>query len=86
NVFAKGEMGEIERKVIESEGLEAKDFIIKEIPRLSTKGNRREILAPLQNFECRVYDDMVSFKFSLLKGEYATSLLREYMKVGVMNY
>jgi len=86
NAFAKGEMGEIERKVIEREGLNSKDFIIREIPRLSTKGNRREVLAPLENLECKVYDDRVSLKFSLLKGEYATSLLREYMKVGVMNY
>ncbi len=86
NAFAKGEMGEIERKIVEAEGVKPSEFAIKELPRLTTKGIRREVLAPLDNLQCAVGDDKLTLKFSLMKGEYATSLLREYMKAGVMSY
>ena len=84
--FAGGEPGEIERAVVEAEGLKGKDFIIPEIPRLSSKGLRREIVAPMKEFGYEIHKsgsgevDSVEFKFELNKGCYATSLLREFIK------
>ncbi len=84
--FASGEMGEIERSVIESEGAEPRDFLIPKIPRISSKGLRREILGPLKDFEFQVRDESVRMSFGLIPGCYATSLLREFMKADVMDY
>lgn len=77
--FAKGMQGEIERKIIEHEGIKGEDFIIPKIQELSSKGTRREILAPLRKIDWKVNKD-VKLEFELKKGSYATSLLREFMK------
>ena len=50
-VFAEGEPGEIERRVIEKEGADPKDFILSEYHRLRSKGTRREIVAPMKGLE-----------------------------------
>lgn len=84
--FASGEMGEIEESVRESEGVEPEDFLIPKIPRISSKGLRREILGPLKDFEFQVKDESVRMSFGLIPGCYATSLLREFMKVDMMDY
>ncbi len=92
--FAKGEMGEIEHKIIDKEKLNLKDFVIPEIPNLSSSGARRPILAPVKNLEFKLNDDelnknnfALTLKFELQKGSYATSLLREFMKSDdVRNY
>ena len=84
--FASGEMGEIEESVKESEGVEPEDFLIPKIPRISSKGMRREILGPLKDFEFQVMDESVRMSFGLIPGCYATSLLREFMKADMMDY
>lgn len=84
--FAEGEMGEIERGVIEGEGLRREDFHVRLLRRLSSKGMRREILAPLDDIEMEKGMDSLAFRFQLNKGCYATSLLREFMKTGAMDY
>jgi len=94
SVFADGEMGEIEHRIIEAEKIDTRDFIIPEIPFISSSGSRRPLLAVLKNFSYQVIDDVsdtnkkaVSFEFTLLKGCYATSLLREFMKADeIKNY
>ncbi len=87
--FAEGVEGEIERKVLEDEGVELNDFYIEKIPEISSKGTRRPILVPVQvklSDEEVGDDDMnpgrnkVKLKFFLPKGSYATVVLREYMK------
>jgi len=87
STFSKGEMGEIEQKVITDEKLDHRDFIIPEIPFISSSGSRRSIFASVKNLEYNfVKDDrdneknMLNLKFELRKGCYATSLLREFMK------
>ncbi|MEM4292650.1 MAG: tRNA pseudouridine(13) synthase TruD [Thermoplasmata archaeon] len=85
-VFAEGEPGEIERKVIEEEELVPVDFIIPEIPEISSKGTRRGLFAIPRNFEWQIESQGVRFQFSLSKGTYATSLLREFMKARPENY
>jgi tRNA pseudouridine13 synthase len=84
--FAEGEMGEIERKVIEDEGLERDDFFIGEMRKLSSKGTRREMVAPLDEIEIQKSENSILFSFKLNKGCYATSLLREFMKTDPVNY
>ena len=85
-VFSEGEPGEIERKVFEEEKLEQKEFLIPKMERLSSKGTRREILAPLVNFSVEAVDEDIEkdaglrFKFDLNKGCYATTALREFMR------
>lgn len=85
--FSEGEMGEIEHKIIEEEKIDPRDFIIPEIPYLSSSGSRRSLLAPIRNLEYKLEKDelnpdklLLNLKFELLKGCYATSLLREFMK------
>jgi len=93
-VFAEGEMGEIEHRIIEEEKIDTRNFIIPEIPFLSSSGSRRSLLAPLDNLEWKINKDeindgklQVDFKFELIKGSYATSLLREFMKSNdITNY
>ncbi|HYM40408.1 MAG TPA: tRNA pseudouridine(13) synthase TruD [Thermoplasmata archaeon] len=78
--FADGEMGAIERSIVGSEGLRPEDFIIPEIPRISSRGTRREILAPFRSLATRVEDGTLQVEVELTRGAYATCLLREYMK------
>jgi len=78
--LAGGIQGEIEREVLSERGVERKDFTITEIPRISSKGIRREIVAPVKKFHCDIDEDRITLKFDLYKGCYATSLLREFMK------
>jgi tRNA pseudouridine13 synthase len=81
--FASGRPGEIEKQVILSEfgDLDRARFLVPKIPRLSTKGIRREILAPVHDLEIVAEaDDVITMRFWLNKGCYATSLLREFFK------
>ncbi|HUT00587.1 MAG TPA: tRNA pseudouridine(13) synthase TruD [Candidatus Thermoplasmatota archaeon] len=86
-VFANGEMGEIEHAVIDGQKIDPRDFIIPEIPFLSSSGTRRPLLALLPSLESTVLLDELTkehqalmLRFELQKGCYATSLLREIMK------
>jgi len=76
--FADGVPGEVERSVIESVKIEKDDFRIPSAPELASRGRRREILCHL----CPSYEakQEVVLQFSLPKGSYATTVLREYMK------
>lgn len=92
--FSEGEMGVIEHKIIDAEKIDNRDFIIPEIPYISSAGSRRMIVAPFKNFYYKLSNDemnrdrqVLTLKFELLKGCYATSLLREFMKSeDVRNY
>jgi tRNA pseudouridine13 synthase len=84
--LADGVQGEIERKVLEQEGLSFKDFAVPQMMELSTKGIRRELVAPMQSFSCKVEEEGVKMHFELMKGCYATSLVREFMKTEIIKY
>jgi tRNA pseudouridine13 synthase len=87
SVFAEGVMGEIERKVVEAEGISAQDFQIVGLREASSKGSRRELLAPVRGLAIDFPDDdAVRFTFALNKGCYATCLLREFMKADISHY
>ncbi len=89
--YASGEMGEIERSIALIDGIYPEDFNIFEMAGLSSKGVRRELLSPVFDLKWRVLDQkdngsMVELKFSLFKGTYATSLMRDIMKAGILDY
>ncbi|MBR4504930.1 MAG: tRNA pseudouridine(13) synthase TruD [Candidatus Methanomethylophilaceae archaeon] len=86
SILCEGEMGEIERKVIEEQKLSQEDFNIPELPRCSSKGSRREILCPLKDLKSSVGEVSYTLSFSLPKGNYATCLLREFMKSEMRDY
>ncbi|MCQ1536340.1 tRNA pseudouridine(13) synthase TruD [Methanosarcina sp. KYL-1] len=85
--FASGIPGEIEQEVLEEFKVPLEGFNIEEIPEMSSKGTRREILLQVEpKFE--VSEDELNpgkskavLEFMLPKGSYATTVLREYMKV-----
>lgn len=72
--------------MIEKEKLEEKDFVVPGLPYCSSKGSRREIVCPLKEIDCSVGDDGYSVRFSLTKGNYATCLMREFMKSDMICY
>jgi tRNA pseudouridine13 synthase len=82
--FASGEAGEIERKVLEDAGRTAAQFVIPDLPRLTTRGVRR----PLALRPTQVQIDAgqarsapaVRLRFELPRGCYATVVLREVIK------
>jgi tRNA pseudouridine13 synthase len=92
--FSEGVMGEIEHKIIENEKIDPRDFIIPEIPFISSSGARHPLLAHVKDIEFNVLKDslninkkIVNLKFELQKGCYATSFLREFMKTDdIRNY
>jgi tRNA pseudouridine13 synthase len=94
SVFSEGEMGEIEHKIIEQEKIDPRDFIIPDIPFVSSSGSRRPLLGFVKNLKYNLIDDDLSkgkkalkLNFELKKGSYATSLLREFMKAkDIKNY
>ena len=81
-VFAGGEPGEIERDVIASDGLRPEDFIIPDLPRISSKGTRRAVLSPARGLGTRLEGDALHLEVELPPGAYATCLVREYTKAG----
>lgn len=74
--FAAGKPGAIERAVLEDQGISRSDFDLPE-PYYSS-GTRRAVLC---RTEIGVGTDPLRFAFRLPKGSYATTLLREYLKV-----
>ncbi len=80
--FAGGEPGQIEKQIVAAEGLRPEDFIIPDIPRLSSRGTRREILAPFRNLEVAVIGSDLNVNVEITRGAYATCLLREFTKAG----
>ena len=84
--IADGEMGDIERSVIDDEKISEKDFIVPGLPHCSSKGSRREILCPVSGLSHKMIDGGYEVSFSLPKGNYATCLLREYMKSDMERY
>ena len=84
--LAEGEMGEIERSVIEKEGLQERDFVVPGLPHCTSAGSRREILCPVRDLTFKMNNDGYSVGFSLPKGNYATCLMREMLKSDMIDY
>ncbi|MEM3672697.1 MAG: tRNA pseudouridine(13) synthase TruD [Candidatus Bathyarchaeia archaeon] len=86
--LSQGFQGEVERQILEGEGITPENFKIHFMPAISSKGGLRTALTQLINFQLTdVSADSVKprknkakLSFMLPKGSYATILLRELMK------
>jgi len=86
--FSQGVMGQIEKQILEAEGVKTENFKIDAIPMISGRGELRAIVSPIKNFRVhnisRIADNLkehqTELEFMLLRGSYATVLLREIMK------
>lgn len=84
--FAEGRPGEIERQVVKELNIDLEGFKVPAMPELASKGLRREIVLPFKPEYSAGEDEINTGKtklileFSLPKGGYATTVLREYMK------
>jgi tRNA pseudouridine13 synthase len=74
----KGRFESITKKILEQEGVAAKDFYIKEMQELSNQGGFRQ--APLWCMDFSYNKNPFTVSFKLPKGSYATTLLREIIK------
>ncbi len=83
-----GKQGEIERKILEEEGVEPHNFKVSSMPEISSKGGLRTALTQLIDFNIEKparnnrnpSSKIVRLNFMLRKGSYATIVLREFMK------
>jgi tRNA pseudouridine13 synthase len=73
-----GEVLALEQRVLEKEGVRCADFDLGSGLRM--EGERRPLRVPLEDVVCRVEDDILLLEFSLPKGSYATSVVRELTK------
>ncbi len=85
--LSSGEMGELEKRILEEEGVEAVSFRVPAMPEISARGELRAAVCPVMDFVGRrispdTNDDLLqaALEFRLLRGSYATVLLREIMK------
>jgi tRNA pseudouridine13 synthase len=82
-----GIIGELEREVLESEGVALHRFELERCTRLRSKGVMRNVILPtniafnISNDEINKGFSKVELRFYLEKGGYATSVLREIMKM-----
>jgi len=74
---SKGRFEIITKKIMDEEGVTARDFYIKEMQELSTPGGFRQAPLCCRDFS---YKGRLVLSFKLPKGSYATTLLREIMK------
>lgn len=89
--YSSGQMGEIERKIASMDGIGHEDFRIDEIEKISSKGIRRQLVSPVFDLKWKMAEDHIKtrsmhLRFSLYRGSYATSFLREFIKGSIMNY
>jgi tRNA pseudouridine13 synthase len=86
--LSEGEMGRIEMGVLEEESVELASFRVQQMPQISGKGGLRPVISPVRGFQhrgCFSRQKTPHFapaqnEFMLLRGSYATMLLREIMK------
>ena len=85
--LSQGIMGQIENVVLEQEGVEAENLRFNELSRVGGKGGLRTVVTPVRDFKLQnVLADadgkgsQAKVSFMLLRGSYATVVLREIMK------
>ena len=86
--LSQGVMGEIEKRILEAESVAAVNFGVEAVPEMSGRGELRAIVSPVRDFKVQYIsstvedsnEHKVELGFTLLRGSYATMLLREIMK------
>jgi tRNA pseudouridine13 synthase len=85
--LSQGIMGQIEREVLEQEGVEATNLHVNVLSRTGGKGGLRTVVTPVKDFRLQSVSAnatgdgyQAKISFMLLRGSYATVVLREIMK------
>jgi tRNA pseudouridine13 synthase len=85
--LSQGVMGQIEKKVLEEEEIKLENLRINALSRIAGKGGLRTAITPIRDFKLQNVSANVGGKdcqavlsFMLLRGSYATVVLREIMK------
>ena len=74
------EVGEVEKEILEKEGIEQTKFKIKGMPELSSKGTLRSALAPIAKFQTMSEMGENVVRFCLPAGSYATVAMEALLK------
>lgn len=85
---SQGIQGDIERKILQEEGIAPQNFKVAAMPEMSSKGELRSMVTPVRDFRVvDIFDDPIASErrvarvsFTLYRGSYATVVLRELMK------
>jgi tRNA pseudouridine13 synthase len=75
-----GVQGEIERKILQEEEISLKNFKLSSMTDLSSPGSRRTAFLKILP-QVRLDGRTAELEFFLPPGSYATTILREYMKI-----
>ena len=83
-----GNQGDIEKSILEEEDIRPKDFRVERLPEVSSRGELRAAVTPLNSFSVEKISSEVAdharcrveLSFMLYRGSYATMVLREIMK------
>ncbi len=81
--LAGGELGKMEQNILDGENLKLEDFMVPKMPKLGSHGIRRSIRFKIWDVSAEAAEEGVIVEFSIPKGSYATSVLREVMKKDV---
>lgn len=73
-----GAVLELEQQVLAAEGIRSEDFDLGS--GMNMEGGRRPLRIPLGEAACQLAGDLLELEFSLPKGSYATSVIREITK------
>ncbi len=82
--FAEGEVGDMEKSILNSYNLTRENFECPKMPKLGSHGLRRSMRFQIWDTMASSTDEGVLVEFSINKGSYATAVLREVMKVDVV--
>lgn len=85
---SQGVQGEFEGEILRTEGISPQSFGVATMPDMSSKGELRAMVTPVQNFHLvDVFEDstkssrqVAKVTFTLYRGSYATVVLRELIK------
>jgi tRNA pseudouridine13 synthase len=81
-----GAQGELEKAILDGEGVSAKEFLIRSVPELSCEGDLRRSSTNMRAVPKIVSEGSIVVEFTLPKGSYATTALREFMKADPLSY
>jgi tRNA pseudouridine13 synthase len=66
-------------ELLKKEEINLRDFIIKQIPELSSFGTERDFIVKVNNFESERQENSIKISFDLGKGSYATIVIKKVM-------
>ena len=86
--FESDKVERVVEEILEKEDVSLRDFIIREIPELSSDGTERDVYVEIQNLDISELEDdelnkgkkKVKLKFKLSKGCYATEVIKALFK------